>query len=66
VARGPAPFVRDDIALVVIDDLPPLALGLIWSARAENAKIRALADAARSLGTQPSTRHADPLTLRVS
>jgi hypothetical protein len=34
-------FRRDDIALVPIDGLPPLPLGLIWCTGHENARIRA-------------------------
>lgn len=35
---------RTDLALVPINDLPPLSLGLIWRTAHENARIRALAD----------------------
>jgi DNA-binding transcriptional LysR family regulator len=42
-------FDRDDIVLVPIDDLPPIPLGLVWPARRENARIRALDDTARSI-----------------
>ena len=42
-------FDRDDIVLIPIDDLPPIPLGLVWSARRENARIRALDDTARSI-----------------
>ncbi|QKW33330.1 LysR family transcriptional regulator [Actinomadura sp. NAK00032] len=34
---------RTDLALVPIDDLPPLRLGLLWRTAHENARIRALA-----------------------
>lgn len=37
---------RDDIALIPIEDLPPLPLGLIWRTAHENARIRALASSA--------------------
>jgi DNA-binding transcriptional LysR family regulator len=40
---------REDIVLIPIVDLPPLALGLIWRRARENDRIRALAEAARSL-----------------
>ena len=40
---------RDDIVLVPITDLPPIRLGLIWRSVCYNARIRALATAARSI-----------------
>ena len=40
---------RDDVVLIPISDLPPIPLGLIWSAAAENQQIRALAEIAQSL-----------------
>jgi DNA-binding transcriptional LysR family regulator len=43
-------FRRDDIVQVPIRDLPPVPLGLIWCTAHENARIRALAATARSLG----------------
>lgn len=49
VASMATPLVRKDIVLVPIVDLPPLALGLIWRRTHENNRIRALAEAARSL-----------------
>ena len=49
-ASGIPMFTRDDIALVPITDLPPLPLGLIWVTAHENARIRALAQTARSIG----------------
>jgi DNA-binding transcriptional LysR family regulator len=53
-------FLRDDIALIPIEDLAPLPLGLIWSTARENAKIRALAEVARTIGPCPAqtTRNA--------
>jgi hypothetical protein len=42
-------FVRDDIALVPIEDLPPLPLGLIWCTAHDNARVQALAETAQSL-----------------
>lgn len=42
-------FARDDITLVPITDLPPVPLGLIWRTAHQNARIRALASAARRL-----------------
>ncbi len=47
-------FARDDAVLLPIQDLPPIALGLIWSTARENAKIRALAEAARAIGPSPA------------
>ena len=49
-ASGIPMFTRDDIALVPITGLPPLPLGLIWVTAHENARIRVLAEAARSIG----------------
>ena len=49
-ASGIPMFIRDDIALVPITGLPPLPLGLIWVTAHENARIRALAETARSIG----------------
>jgi DNA-binding transcriptional LysR family regulator len=49
-------FARDDIVFVPIEDLAPLALGLIWSTARENTKIRALAEVARALGPSPVQR----------
>ena len=49
-ASGIPMFTRDDIALVPITGLPPLPLGLIWVTAHENARIRALAETARSIG----------------
>jgi DNA-binding transcriptional LysR family regulator len=40
---------RDDIVFVPIHDLPPLPLGLVWCTAHENARIRALAQVARTL-----------------
>jgi DNA-binding transcriptional LysR family regulator len=42
-------FGREDVVLVPIDDLPPLPLGLVWSASREDARIRALDDTARTV-----------------
>jgi DNA-binding transcriptional LysR family regulator len=49
-ASGLPMFGRPDIALVPIEDLPPLPLGLIWCTAHENARIKALAEIARSIG----------------
>jgi DNA-binding transcriptional LysR family regulator len=51
-------FLRDDIALVPIENLAPLPLGLIWSTARENAKICALADVAHAIGDREA-READ-------
>ena len=48
-ASGIPMFVRDDIALVAIEDLPPLPLGLIWCTAHDNGRIHALAETAQSL-----------------
>lgn len=53
VASTAAHLAREDIILVPIVDLPPLALGLIWRRTHENNRIRALAEAALSLQPQP-------------
>lgn len=39
---------RDDIVLVPLDDLPPLPLGLIWTADNETPQVRALAETAHA------------------
>jgi DNA-binding transcriptional LysR family regulator len=49
VASRAAQLGHEDIVLVPIVDLPPLPLGLIWRRTHENNRIRALAEAARSL-----------------
>jgi len=54
-------FEPEDVVLVPIDDLPPLAVGLIWSKRNENATIRALAETARSLNTGTTATATKPL-----
>jgi DNA-binding transcriptional LysR family regulator len=41
-------FIEHGIRFVPIHDLPPLELGLIWVSSHENARIRALAETARS------------------
>jgi DNA-binding transcriptional LysR family regulator len=45
-------FPSDQIVLVPIRDMLPVPLGLIWRSCHENARIRALADVARSLSPQ--------------
>jgi DNA-binding transcriptional LysR family regulator len=52
VASMAAQLAREDIVLIPIVDLPPLALGLIWRKARENKHIRALAEAARSIESQ--------------
>ncbi len=46
-------FNRDDVVLIPIDDLPPLPLGLVWSASRENVRIRALNEVASSITAAP-------------
>ena len=53
---GVALFQRADIVLVPIRDMPPMPLGLIWHAAHENARIRALAAAARRPALPPGCR----------
>jgi DNA-binding transcriptional LysR family regulator len=48
-ASGIPMLVRDDIALIPIRDLPPLALGLIWCTAHDNARIQALVQTARAM-----------------
>lgn len=47
---------RPDIVQVPIRDLPPMPVGLIWRNAHENARIRALAAAARAIYPPPSRR----------
>jgi DNA-binding transcriptional LysR family regulator len=54
---GVALYQRDDIVLVPIRDMPPMPLGLIWHAAHENARIRALATAARQAARRQPSRH---------
>jgi hypothetical protein len=42
-------FGNHRIVLVPIRDMPPVPLGLVWCTAHENARIRALAQAARAL-----------------
>jgi len=42
-------FNRDDVALIPIDDLPPLPLGMVWCASRENPRVRALNEVASSM-----------------
>jgi DNA-binding transcriptional LysR family regulator len=52
--RGLTAFQHPDLALLPIHDLPPMPLGLIWRTAAEDAKIRALAEVARTHGPWPA------------
>lgn len=52
--RGMAAFQRPDLIPVPIHDLPPMPLGLIWRTATEDAKIRALAEVARTNGPWPA------------
>jgi DNA-binding transcriptional LysR family regulator len=45
-------FNRDDITLVPVSDLPPLPLGLVWSASRDNPRIRALNEIAAELAVE--------------
>lgn len=47
---------RDDIVLIPVEGLPPLALGLIWCTAHESARIRALARIARQLHSRNDRR----------
>jgi len=49
-------FNRNDVALIPIDDLPPLPLGLVWCTSRENPRIRALNEIASSMTTAPERR----------
>jgi hypothetical protein len=44
-------FNRDDVALIPIEGLPPLPLGLVWCVSRESPRIRALNEAASSMIT---------------
>jgi hypothetical protein len=52
-------FNRDDLALIPIDDLPPLPLGLVWCASRENQRIRAFNDVARSMSAAAAGKPVD-------
>jgi DNA-binding transcriptional LysR family regulator len=47
-------FNRDDVALIPIEDLPRLPLGLVWCVSRENPRIRALDEVARSMIAAPA------------
>ena len=50
---------RSDIVLLPLTGLPPLRLGPIWCTAHENARIRALAEVAATLGpVRPGGHHA--------
>jgi hypothetical protein len=53
--RGVAALELENLVLVPIRDLPRAPLGLIWRTAAEDARIRALAEVARSEGPWPAT-----------
>lgn len=61
--EGVALLARDDVVLIPIIDLPPMPLGLIWSAAAENREIRAVADVARSIATGETAAPVIPAAL---
>jgi DNA-binding transcriptional LysR family regulator len=52
--RGPALLGRADLVLVPFRDLPPMPLGLIWCTGKDNARIRALAAAAKAIYPPPA------------
>jgi len=54
--RGTALVGRADFVLVPIRDLPPMPLGPIWRTATENARIRALAAAARVIDPPAAAR----------
>jgi DNA-binding transcriptional LysR family regulator len=47
-------FNRDDVALIPIEDLPPLPLGLVWCVSQKNPRIRALDEVASSMIAPPA------------
>ena len=51
---------RPDFVQVPVRDLPPIPVGLIWRAAHENARIRALAAAARAICPPPARRDRRP------
>jgi len=75
IARGPCIhptmagiviFQRDDIALIPLEGLPPMPLGLIWCTAHENARIRALAATAASIARRPATRQPAPAKAAIA
>ena len=46
-------FNRDDVALIPVNDLPPLPLGLVWCTSRDNPRIRALNEIASSMTAAP-------------
>jgi hypothetical protein len=75
IARGPcvhptmagiAILQRDDIALIPLEGLPPLQLGLIWCTAHENARVRALATTAASITRRRATRRPAPAKAATS
>jgi DNA-binding transcriptional LysR family regulator len=55
--RDQIAFLANGLVVVPVHDLPPVPLGLIWRTAAEDAKIRALAEVARSEGPWPTDGH---------
>ena len=49
-------YQRDDVARIPIRDMPPVAIGPIWSTAREDARILALVRAARDASQNPITR----------
>jgi len=55
-------FNRDDVALIPINDLPPLPLGLVWCTGRDNPRIRALNEIASSMTAAPGSAPAPRAT----
>lgn len=53
--HGQTTFGFVGLVMIPVHDLPPTPLGLIWRTAAEDARIRALAEVARSDGPWPTT-----------
>jgi len=53
-------FNRDDIALIPIEGLPPIPLGLVWCTSRDGPRIRALNEVARSMIAAPGTAPSRP------
>lgn len=52
--RGQTAYGIQGLVMIPVHDLPPTPLGLIWRTAAEDARIRALAEVARSDGPWPA------------
>jgi DNA-binding transcriptional LysR family regulator len=58
--RGQTAFYAQGLVVVLVHGLPPMPLGLIWRTAAEDVKIRALAEVARSEGPWPTDGQLSP------